>query len=223
MSLILEALRKLERDKQTPERSLVVTGASDWARSEPRAGRALLWGLGALAVAGVAFLLWPGGTAHAPVPPKRPPAAAISGAAPGGDLPTARTASAPPRRAAPRSSAADAALPDLSGARPAARSTPTPASAAPATAAPTTGTADAAPPETAEAPPESGPPSATEPRPARAEIELQAITQRDGRPIAIVNGRLVREGDSFDGIRVLRIGAAEIEVEVKGQRRTIGF
>jgi len=33
----------------------------------------------------------------------------------------------------------------------------------------------------------------------------------------------VREGDSFDGIHVLRIGEAEVEVEVNGVRRTLKF
>ncbi len=38
-----------------------------------------------------------------------------------------------------------------------------------------------------------------------------------------MNDRLVREGDSFDGIRILKIGDAEVEVEVAGQRRTLRF
>jgi hypothetical protein len=46
---------------------------------------------------------------------------------------------------------------------------------------------------------------------------------RDGQPIAVLSGRLVQEGDHFDGIRVLRIGAAEVEVEVHGRRRLIRF
>ena len=41
--------------------------------------------------------------------------------------------------------------------------------------------------------------------------------------MAIVNDRLVREGDSFDGIRILRIGATEVEVEVHGQKRVLTF
>jgi hypothetical protein len=41
--------------------------------------------------------------------------------------------------------------------------------------------------------------------------------------VAILNDRLVREGDAFDGIRVLRIGEAEVEVEVGGVRRVIRF
>ena len=47
--------------------------------------------------------------------------------------------------------------------------------------------------------------------------------QRDGRPVAMINDRLVFEGDSFEGVRVLRIGDAEVEVEVHGQRRVLRF
>jgi hypothetical protein len=41
--------------------------------------------------------------------------------------------------------------------------------------------------------------------------------------VAILNDRLVREGDLFDGIRVVRIGETEVEVEVNGQRRLVRF
>ena len=41
--------------------------------------------------------------------------------------------------------------------------------------------------------------------------------------MAILNERLVREGDVFDGIRVIRIGETEVEVEVGGKRRVIRF
>ena len=55
------------------------------------------------------------------------------------------------------------------------------------------------------------------------EIRLNAISVRDGHPVAILNDRLVREGDSFDGIHVLRIGEAEVEVQVNGVRRILKF
>jgi hypothetical protein len=67
------------------------------------------------------------------------------------------------------------------------------------------------------------PSEAARPTPPPPEIRLNAISVRDGRPIALINDRLVREGDSFDGIRILRIGEAEVEVEVRGQRRVIRF
>jgi len=33
----------------------------------------------------------------------------------------------------------------------------------------------------------------------------------------------VREGDSFDGVKVLRIGGDEVEIEVGGRRRVVKF
>jgi hypothetical protein len=41
--------------------------------------------------------------------------------------------------------------------------------------------------------------------------------------VAIISGRLVREGDRYDGIAILRIGADEVEIELQGQRRTLRF
>ena len=41
--------------------------------------------------------------------------------------------------------------------------------------------------------------------------------------MAILNDRLVHEGDSFDGVKVIRIDEASVEVEVQGRRRTVGF
>jgi hypothetical protein len=55
------------------------------------------------------------------------------------------------------------------------------------------------------------------------EIRLHAISRREGQPVAILNDRLVHEGDSFDGVKVLRILDASVEVEVDGKRRTVGF
>jgi hypothetical protein len=39
----------------------------------------------------------------------------------------------------------------------------------------------------------------------------------------VIDGRLVHEGDSVDGVRVLRIGETEVEVEVHGRRRMLRF
>jgi hypothetical protein len=41
--------------------------------------------------------------------------------------------------------------------------------------------------------------------------------------VALLNDRLVREGDMFAGVRVIRIGEDYVEIEVKGERRTIRF
>ncbi|HUL78313.1 MAG TPA: hypothetical protein VL691_13705, partial [Vicinamibacteria bacterium] len=64
----------------------------------------------------------------------------------------------------------------------------------------------------------------TSARPASADdVRLTAISERDGRPVALINDRLVFEGDSFDGIKVLRIGEAEVEIESGGKRRVLRF
>jgi hypothetical protein len=41
--------------------------------------------------------------------------------------------------------------------------------------------------------------------------------------VALINDRLVFEGDGFDGVRILRIGETEVEVEVRGERRVLRF
>jgi hypothetical protein len=81
-------------------------------------------------------------------------------------------------------------------------------------------------PVAAEAPPPppdvSAPAPRTAPAPART-LRLTAISVRDGHPIALLNDHLVREGDSFDGVKVIRIGETEVEVEVGGKKRVVGF
>jgi hypothetical protein len=70
------------------------------------------------------------------------------------------------------------------------------------------------------------PPPATVARPspsAAPELKLNAISQQNGQPVAILNDRLVREGDTFDGIHVIRIGETDVEVEIRGQRRVLTF
>jgi hypothetical protein len=52
---------------------------------------------------------------------------------------------------------------------------------------------------------------------------LQAISERDGQPIAIINDHLVRVGDEVDGIRVIAIRVDEVDVEVRGRRTTLRF
>ena len=67
-------------------------------------------------------------------------------------------------------------------------------------------------------------PRAPSPSPAgEIELRLNAISQQDGRPVAVLNDRVVREGDVFEGIHVIRIGEAEVEVEVNGKRRMVRF
>lgn len=68
-----------------------------------------------------------------------------------------------------------------------------------------------------------------EPAPVQAEgppvgtFALQAVTEQDGQPVAIVNGQLVRVGDVVEGARVLRITPETVEIEKDGRRIVLGF
>ena len=78
--------------------------------------------------------------------------------------------------------------------------------------------------ETTEAPAEAPATAPTRRGAAGAdELRLNAISRRDGRPVALINDRLVFEGDGFDGVKILRIGETEVEVEVRGQKRILRF
>jgi hypothetical protein len=174
VSLILEALKKLEREKELPDRGFLVLAHLPWARSGR--GRAGIAGLAALALALVAAAVflwrsWP--------------------------------APSPPRIEAPPATALPAPLPPAAVVTP-----PAPVRTPPAPEPPTA--------TQLEAPAPKGPP-------VEEEFRLNAISVQDGHPVAVLNDRIVREGDSFDGLRVLRIGETEVEVEVKGERRIIRF
>jgi hypothetical protein len=45
-----------------------------------------------------------------------------------------------------------------------------------------------------------------------APLVLQAISERDSRPIAVISDQLVKEGDLVGGARVLKIGGDSVEV-----------
>jgi hypothetical protein len=86
--------------------------------------------------------------------------------------------------------------------------------------------AEEAPAPSGAAPDGKGTPAASAERPPASgpdDLQLNAISQRDGRPVALINDHLVFEGDSFDGVRILRIGETEVEVEVRGKRRVLRF
>jgi hypothetical protein len=183
VSLILDALKKIEREKDAREPGVLVVGSVPWgarARSRLPLVAALM---GTALVALVAFALWPRDRAARPVTPPSPPV----------------------------SSPAPAPTPGLSGVSP--LTTPVPASRP-------------APRRLSVPPAESHPVEAPPSEPAQAGDEglrLNAISQRDGRPVALINDRLVFEGDAFDGVKILRIGEAEVEVEVRGKRRVLRF
>jgi len=197
VSLILDALRKLERDKESREPNVLVVGSVPWgtrARSRlPLVAAVAAMGLVAL----VAFVLWPRG---------RPASTAT---------PPGLTSPPLPGPATAPSSAPQGAAPGLPGEAPPPerRSSVPGAEARPGEVPPSDAPSDL--PETLPAPSRdaSGP----------DDLRLNAISQRDGRPVALINDRLVFEGDGFDGVKVLRIGESEVEVEVRGVKRVLRF
>ena len=193
MSLILEALKKLERERTAPERGFLVVAQPGWHVTRP-GGRVLAVAGASAAVAGAlvaAILLWPARDRQDAAPTREAEGPRLQAPAVAEPLPSAaaRVAVTPaPRTAGPARPPAEAA----------AFPVPPPVTT---TSAPTAPPADAAGPD----------------------LKLQAVSEQDGQPVAVLNGRLVRAGDSFDGVTVIRIGAGEVEVEVGGRRRTLTF
>jgi len=215
MSLILDALRKLEREKDSREPAVLVVGSVPWGGTSRTRHVALASGA-ALVVLLAVLLGWLLRRAPSLPPAAAPPVAASAVPVPVPPLDT--QAIAPPiRPSRPLPSTADAGSASTRTAATAASEPPT------------------APPATSEPPADS---NAGRPLPADSsaaeaseastgassgDLRLNAISKRDGRPVALINDRLVFEGDSFDDVRVLRIGEAEVEVEVRGQRRVLRF
>jgi hypothetical protein len=252
--LILEALRKLEREKQSPDAGLVVVGHTPWTGGSPGGSRPALVALAVVLVAsGIGFGVWLGRT-PAPVPTA---STALSVAPPAQPLESAATTATPPSvvgatvespvpgpqiamppqadstrpgtppRAAPGTSMTRVE-PSSAGGGQSVPSTTLPVGALPPVTGDDRTPARTAPARTPAAPivdaereVDQEPPAAA--HASRGELRLQAISQRDGHPIAVINERLVREGESFDGVLVVRIGKAEVEVEVGGRRRTLIF
>lgn len=194
MSLIFEALKKLEREKQAPERGILVVGPTQWAGGGARvrlgvvvAGAVALVGLGV--AIGVALRRSEAPTS--PAPPAPAPVPAVLPVAP----PAAHASSLDLGAAGPRS-AAPQAIPVAVPPRPA----PAPVAVA----------------ET---------PLPEPVRPQGLVLALQAVTEQEGIPVALINDRLMRVGDSFDGVKVLSItaGAVEVQIEATGERRTLTF
>jgi hypothetical protein len=227
VSLILEALKKLEREKPSADRGFLVMAHVPWAQGAGGRSRVgWLVGLGLVAGAVLLSAAWWTRGRNAPVSTSAP-AAPIS--APAAASPSVRPL--PPALAFPPEPRPGAAG-SLAPARPPLELTPrlaespeTPLAESPEAVPP------AAPPDASSieapaiAPTET---TAIESAPAPStrlgsDLRLNAISQQDGRPVAVVNERLVREGDIFDGIRIVRIGETEVEVEVEGKRRILRF
>ncbi len=202
MSLILDALKKLERDKEAREPNVLVVGSVPWgtrARSRlPLAAAAIALVLVAL----LAVALWPR---------NRTPRPATAAPSPGAPSPAPSAAGRPilPPHTAAAPGAAAATAPELR--RPSLPPTrPATLNAQPAEATQTSVEAASA-------------AAARGSAPGTEDLRLNAISRRDGRPVALINDRLVFEGDGFDGVKVLRIGEAEVEVEVRGVKKILRF
>jgi type IV secretory pathway VirB10-like protein len=206
MSLILDALRKLEREKGAHEPGVLVVGSVPWG--ERSRTRRLLLGAGAVLALALAVLAGWLMRSTPTLPDAAHPAAAS---------PT------PPEAAsvAPTPLPATPSPPALAREEEAAPAPPIRLSHPPVLERPPTPPARAAAAE--EQKPEVAAPAAAPSPTVPDDLRLSAISRRDGKPVALINDRLVFEGDSFDGVRVIRIGEAEVEVEVKGQRRVLRF
>lgn len=179
MSLILEALRKREREKQVPERGFLVMAETPWAPTRDRS----VWVV--LAAAVLAFGL---GAAFV----------SLSGPRPVAPVPIAAEASVAAPAPSPVPSPLGTLLPAVT------RATPTPSVVA--------------------SPPAPSPESATpSPSPSSRPLVLQAISERDGQPVALISDHLLREGDTLEGARILHIGETEVELELDGRHLTLRF
>jgi len=203
VSLILEALKKLEREKQSPDRGgFLVLGATSWPSAPSRGHRlALTIVAGALCALVAGALVWrsrQSATApNAAITEPRPGVGAIA-------TPGAPFAALPWRPSISEATTPNAVRVDEPALLPERAVPPRePEAAAPG------------------APPLSATPASARPAPLR--FQLQAISRRDGRAVAVLNDRLVYEGDSFDGATVIRIGEAEVELSIDGRRVSIGF
>jgi hypothetical protein len=201
MSLILEALKKLDRERDTSGRGFVVVAQAPWPARRDRLLRVAAIAVGAGALAGAAA--WGAWSLLASrTVPARPVTAAT----------TPQPAAAP----------ATALPPPIWETAPAA-ARPAVARAVPGAGAPSPLASPAA--ASAAASPEEPPLLVIAPRtPASAApLHLEAISARDGEPVAVINGRLVRKGETIEGALVTWIGPDGVEIEVDGKRRVIGF
>jgi uncharacterized membrane protein len=220
MSFILDALKKLEREKEAHDPGVVMVGPVPWGeRDRGRRGPRLALAGAVLAITLTGVFLW----LRAEDSPATAPLPAATGAAP----PLPAEVALPSASEAPDVAAVsgEATALEADATPPPSRRPPWPGAAplaaeeAPVAAAPEA-------PDLGEVASAEAPVERIEPATGSSSVpgfHLTAISSRDGHPIALLNDRLVREGDRFDGITVIRIDEASVEIEIDGRRRTIGF
>jgi len=183
VSLVLDALKKLERDKERREPGVLVVGALPWQGVRRRRAPFLALAIAAPLLLALALGVWLLGRPARVVPSEvKAPARATEPEVPAANpAPGSRSAPMPPAPAERRLTLPERAALPAAPARPALAS------------------------------------------PSRRDPQLNAISLQEGRPVAVIDGHLVREGESVGSVRVLRIGQTEVEVEVQGVRRTLRF
>lgn len=200
MSLVLEALRRVEK----PDAQAGIVGVAVPSYRPVSRKRRSLWplalGLGAGGLLVLAFgpASRPAAAPDAPPEPARPRTETTTRTARGGaGLPPPLIIEPTNRRAAPRPEGGAAADLDRSDSTRRAR--------------------------LADPRPELSRPSApgTSRTPA---FVLQAISERDSKPIAVINDQLVKEGDRLAGALVVKIGAETVEIVLdSGARDLVRF
>lgn len=195
MSLVLEALRRVEKPAATPGSIGVAVASFRPNQRRSRAVPPLLLG----ALCGVA-LLWSFTPAVPPPDPNGPgpssqPAEVAGPVSRPGDSVLAHRANQARRSQLMKNLRALAAM-------------PLPAES---------------PPRVAGAVEEPAVPGTPAPAPLKvaASFVLQAISERDSHPIAIINEQLVKEGDLIGPVRVLKIGPDFVEVALPAGRSQI--
>jgi hypothetical protein len=190
VSLILEALRKLDRERQVPERGFLVMAPAAWP-SQDRTRRRWAWLVLAAMALGIGALLW------TPDAPRRRTGQVTQPL----DAPATPAPTPLARSAAPLGAGAASLAP----------------SQAPMAVARVVSTTLVPPPGAA---PLAAPTAAAAKTP---EFVLQAITERDGRPLALISDRMLREGDEIDGARIVKIGDTFVEIDYRGRRTALHF
>jgi hypothetical protein len=240
MSFILDALKKLERQKQKETTKVgdqpVMVGGRRWG--ENRSGTAFVWGS---AIVAVAALVVAGLALYRSLTPSTPPSNDVS--------PVAATFS-PPESLAPETSSPveisseDAseseepspvreASPFASSPRDAEEDEPVDLPDVEDVEEPTLDDIESVPPVRLTGKPKEEPTSEPAERlqdsptseiPAGLpELILQGTSVVDGKPIAVVNYQRLFEGDTIEGATVIRIADRSVELEYEGKRFTLTF
>jgi hypothetical protein len=217
VSLILEALRKLERDRKSPDPGVVVVGVQAWPA---RSTTARNIGIAFCAVALVAFGFWLGTAPHLPSG-AAPAVPSVSPEAPQGLRSPASSGEISARE---RWVAAPSSTPSPTGRRSLeASSTLEPrAAVSPADEGPRPLPTE----ESRSDEPTGGIREETvvviEPT-GGALPRLHAITRQGDRNVALLDDHVVSEGDAYNGWKVMRIGDSEVEIDVAGRRHILRF